>query len=251
MSSSPTVRPSSDAGRGDRSPVGGRRSPVGSSRTRGAHGFTSRGDGLAAAGPLDPAADDGREQPGAAAGVHEQEPPSPNFGTVAPANASGRPSAMPPAPRTSSSPSSWRSAELVAQARLRPAALGEHAGVLGRPTTTTSKPSASFGCGTARRHAASERASDSGSRLSWSTMPRSAVARRTASPPTRPAPGRARRERLPRRARFVLGEAERVLAGVAERGPVDPAGPPPPTLRTTSCRRGRSWRWRGCPGPAR
>ncbi len=83
-----------------------------------------------------------------------------------------------------------------------------------------------FGCATVRRHAAKVRASDSG------------VTRQLVDDPAYAFGGeqrdraRARRdtaldgERFPRRARFVLGEAERVLAGIAERGAVDLTGPP-------------------------
>ena len=68
------------------------------------------------------------------------------------------------------------------------------------------------------------RASECGSRLSWSTTgctPPPAKTRDGVA--LHPAVGRERRERA---AVLALGEAERELAGVAERGPVDPAGPP-------------------------
>src|SRR5436305_2056088 len=138
-----------------------------------AHGVTSRVTGWLPPGPLIQPPMMAENNPAPPPACTSRRPSSPNFGTVAPARPSGSPSAMPPAPRITSSPSSWRSASSSSRTR----ALDQPPSRNTRPcsgetTTTTSKPSAIFGCGTARRQAASERARDSGSRLSWSTIPR-------------------------------------------------------------------------------
>ena len=151
-------------------------------------------------------------------------PPARNFGSVAPASASGTPSAMPPAPRTSSAPGQLQQpVELREQPGLGPS---RPRGTPGRARATTtsiaSKPSTQLRVG----HRAQARGEACGpatpaSRDSWSTTPRTPS---PANSVTADAPGATPaldRERLPRRALLVLGEAERELAGVAERRPVD------------------------------
>ena len=174
-----------------------------------------------------PAADDGREQPGAATGVDEQQAVGPELGRASRrASRSGTPSAMPPAPRTSSLPGicsrSCSSASSVS--RSQPASANTRA-CSGPTTRTQSKPSTSFGWCSVRRHAANVLAS-------WS-----AVARHLVDDAARPFAGEhgdrvvvggepaADGQRRERRVDLVLGEAEAELAGVAVGGPVDLAGP--------------------------
>ena len=126
--------------------------------------------------------------------------------------------------------------QLSLQPGLVPARLPEHPAVLRRDDEDGVEPIGSFGCGPCER---------AGQRPGQRLRRRGTSGRTTAAGPSpaksvtvdgarREAP--LHRQRLPRRARLVLGEAERVLAGVAEGRPGrSRPGRPPPTLRTTSC----------------
>ena len=123
----------------------------------------------------------------------------------------------------------------------------------GETTSIASNPSGSFGWATVRRHAANERASDSGVRDSWSTTPRTPVAgeqrdrrRRRARRPALDVQRLPRRAGLrPRRSRTCTCRGCRAWPGRPRR-----AGRRRRCARRAAAR-GRSSRWRGCPARAR
>ena len=191
---------------------------------------STRRDRLAAGLPVGPAADDGREQARAAAGVDEQQPARRGTsGSVASRRRSGTPSAMPPAPRTISLPGELQVGVQISSSTcssIQPASANTRA-CSGPTTRMASKPSGSFGCCTVRRHAANVRASGSGvARLLVDDAARAlAGEERDAST--------CRRERRARPASGAHGEPSSSsakqndeLARVAVRGAVDAARPP-------------------------
>ena len=223
---------------------------------RSLHGRDLLRDGLAPGGAVGPAGDDRREQTGPPAGVDEQQPRrAGTSGTSASANACGMPSAMPPAPRTSSAPGDGEELDEAASSSVvaGPARLGEHPRVLGRRRRAmASKAIASFGCCDGPQAGGEVRASDSGSRDSWSTTHRGPSPAKSVTVDV-PWPKATRhRQRLPRRALLVLGEAERRPCRGCRASP----GRPRRAGRRRRCGSraaapARWWRWPGCPGPAR
>src|SRR5262249_1926623 len=73
---------------------------------RSAHDLTSRVTGWLPPGPLIQPPMTAENNPALPPACTTRSPSSPNFGTVIPARPAGNPSAIPPAPRTTSSPSS-------------------------------------------------------------------------------------------------------------------------------------------------
>ena len=183
-------------------------------------------------------------------------PPSRNFGRrrARLQNASGMPSAMPPRAAhdlLGRRAAAARRAPRAAAPSIQPASRNTRA-CSGETTSIASHTMTFFGCATVRRHAANVRASDSGVARELVDDAAHALGREQRD---RVGAGRQAAldcERLPRRAGLVLGEAERVLARDcrASRGRPRPGG------RRRRCgsraaARGRSSRWRGCPGRAR
>ena len=119
-------------------------------------------------------------------------------------------------------PCSSASSSSRSRALLQPASR-EHAGVLGRHDQhRVERRAASFGCAVVRRHAANVRVERLGGRATAGRRRRAGP--RPANSVTVDLLGAVAAldvQRLPRRVLLVLGEAERELARVAERGAVD------------------------------
>src|SRR3954469_14955002 len=159
-----------------------------------------------------------------------------NFGQDAPANPSGRPSLQPPAPRTSSSPGSVNSDISSSRSRAfdHPPSRNTRA-CSGDTTMKASNTNANLGCATDRRPKANDRASDSGVRDTWSTMPRvpSAANRVTADTPD--VTPRSTDNGSHGESSSSSAKQNVYLPGLPSVARSTPPGLPPPTFRTTNC----------------
>src|SRR5262249_32519042 len=202
----------------------------------GAHVLTSRVTGWLPPGPLIQPPMMAENSPAPPPACTIRSPSSRSFGTVIPATPSGRPSVIPPAPRTTSSPSSCRSASSSSRRRAfdQPPSRNTRP-CSGETTRIASKPSAIFGCGTAGMHAASERASDSDVRLSWSTTPRTPSPAKSVTADE--SAGRPRSTCNASHGEPASSSAKQnvYLPGLPSVARSISPGRPPPTLRTTSC----------------
>ena len=197
------------------------------------------GDGRAAHCAVGPPADHGREQPGPATGVTSRMPPGRNFGSVASRSDSGMPSAMPPAPCTSSLPGELQVGvhlvERPARGPSRPRRRPGRARGRARARRRTRAPA----WGGARSAGTAANDADEALGVARPSGRRRSAGPRRGTPSARRRPagtprllGQRRRTATSPRAR---GKQNEILPGLPCAARSTPPGTPPPTLRTTSC----------------